>query len=289
MPGFPRLPDCFYEQWHGLDGAVRHDGDRARRVLRHAAVQGPAADARRRPSAMLRRDIEHAAKLGCTVVAHAAPGAAGRGGGASSRISSGTALTLVFEIHNPRHFDDEKNTQWLPLFERHPEQLGYLLDLGIFVRRLPRVMMERFLRDGAQERVVAARRRALRRRDRGSGGDARLPGGAARRDRVDGPERDRPPDRPLRVALHLGGPGADPAVREAHPPRPREVLGDDRRRRGVLDPVRARSCRYSSTPATRAGSRASTRASGTSRTRCRSTRSSRCAGTRSCSKRVLGE
>lgn len=152
MPGFPHLPDSFYEQWHAWmerygTTPSAHDGffdtllykDRA---LTHEEAVG-----------MLRRDVEHAARLRCTVVRtlHQAPQSA------VEEIVPDLerhGLALVFEIHNPRHFDDENNTQWLPLFEKYPGRIGYLLDLGIFVRRLPRVMMERFLRDGAQERVV---------------------------------------------------------------------------------------------------------------------------------------
>ena len=152
MPGFPRLPDSFYEQWHGWmrqygTTPSAHDGFFDTVLYRHRALTHAES------VAMLRRDVEHAAKLGCTVVRtlHQAPP------GAVEEVVPDLerhGLTLVFEIHNPRHFDDENNTKWLPLFDRHPGRVGYLLDLGIFVRRLPRVMMERFLRDGAQERVV---------------------------------------------------------------------------------------------------------------------------------------
>jgi sugar phosphate isomerase/epimerase len=152
MPGFPDLPDAFYAQWrewmkqYGTTPSI-HDGffdtllHKDRPLTEDESV------------AMLRRDIEHAAKLGCRIARtmHLAPHAA------VEQVVPDLErhdVTLVFEIHNPRHFDDDQNTQWLPLFERYPGRIGYLLDLGIFVRRLPRVMMERFLRDGAQERVV---------------------------------------------------------------------------------------------------------------------------------------
>ena len=153
MPGFPRLPDAFYEQWHGWmerygTTATAHDGFLDTLLYKDRPLTEDEC------VGFLRRDIEHAARLGCTVARtlHQAPQAA------VERVVPDLerlGVKLVFEVHNPRHLDDEENTQFLPLFERHPEQLGYLLDLGIFVRRLPRVMMERFLRDGAQERVVA--------------------------------------------------------------------------------------------------------------------------------------
>ena len=152
MPGFPNLPDSFYAQWHGwMDRygttPTAHDGFFDTTLYKDRPLTEDEA------VAILRRDIEHAARLGCPIVRtlHDAPQAA------VERVVPDLerlGVTLVLEIHNPRHFDDENNTQWLPLFEKYPGRIGYLLDLGIFVRRLPRVMMERFLRDGAQERVV---------------------------------------------------------------------------------------------------------------------------------------
>ena len=152
MPGFPRLTDEFYATWHGWMeryGTVptAHDGFFDTTIRKDRALTHDEA------VAMLMKDIDHAAKLGCTIARtlhDASPAAVEQVVPDLERLG----VTLVFEIHNPRHFDDEDNTQWLPLFDRYPGRLGYLLDLGIFVRRLPRVMMERFLRDGAQERVV---------------------------------------------------------------------------------------------------------------------------------------
>jgi sugar phosphate isomerase/epimerase len=152
MPGFPNLPDSFYEQWHGWmreygTTPSAHDGFFDTLLWKNRSLTHEEA------VAMLRRDVEHAAKLGCKIARtlHQAPPEA------VEEVVPDLerhGVTLVFEIHNPRHFDDENNTQWLPLFDKYPGRIGYLLDLGIFVTRLPRVMMERFLRDGAQERVV---------------------------------------------------------------------------------------------------------------------------------------
>jgi sugar phosphate isomerase/epimerase len=152
MPGFPNLPDSFYAQWHGWmreygTTPSAHDGFFDTVLYKHRSLTHDES------VAMLRRDVAHAARLGCTIARtlHQAPPDAVE---AVVPDLERHGVTLVFEIHNPRHFDDENNTQWLPLFEKYPERVGYLLDLGIFVKRLPRVMMERFLRDGAQERVV---------------------------------------------------------------------------------------------------------------------------------------
>jgi sugar phosphate isomerase/epimerase len=152
MPGFPNLPGSFYEQWRDWMrryGATptAHDGFFDSTLYRHRPLT------HEEEVAMLRRDVEHAARLGCGIVRtlHDAPADAVEEVVADLERHD---VKLVFEIHSPRHFDDAYNTQWLPLFDRYPGRIGYLLDLGIFIRRLPRVMMERFLRDGAQERVV---------------------------------------------------------------------------------------------------------------------------------------
>jgi sugar phosphate isomerase/epimerase len=153
MPGFPHLDDAFYAQWHGWmktygTTATAHDGFFDTTLHKDRALTHDEA------VAMLRRDIDHAAKLGCSIVRtlHLAPPEAVE---AVVPDLERLGLTLVFEIHNPRHFDDEHNTQRLPVFDRNPGRVGYLLDFGVFIRRLPRVMMERFLRDGAQERVIS--------------------------------------------------------------------------------------------------------------------------------------
>ena len=102
----------------------------------------------------LRRDIDHTARIGATVirilaatppevVEGAAPYAADRG------------IRLLTELHAPRRFDSDWFRGHLEVAERvGPAVVGLLPDLGIFVRRLPRVVWERALRDGADPDFV---------------------------------------------------------------------------------------------------------------------------------------
>jgi sugar phosphate isomerase/epimerase len=153
MPGFPNLPASFYEQWHRWMEQYRTrptahgmflDTKRWKdRLLTHEEMVGS-----------VKRDIDHAAKLGCyvirvlvitppEVVDACVPYAAER------------QVKLALEVHAPRHFDDEWIQQHHAVYQRHgPEWVGFTPDMGIFVKRLPRVAMERFVRDGATESVI---------------------------------------------------------------------------------------------------------------------------------------
>lgn len=153
MPGFPRLSEDFYRQWDEW--------------VREYAIVPTAHDMfaelklypdRERPTeelvADLRRDIDHTARLGAgvirilaatppEVVERAAPYAAQHG------------IRLLTELHAPRRFDSEWFEAHLEVAERiGPDVVGFVPDLGIFVVRLPRVLTERALRDGADPDFV---------------------------------------------------------------------------------------------------------------------------------------
>jgi sugar phosphate isomerase/epimerase len=154
MPGFPRLSDAFYDQWHAWmeqygTTPVAHDMflDTKRykdRLLTHAEMVES-----------VHRDIEHAARLGCSVIRvivntppevmeAAAPLAAERG------------VWLGLEVHAPWDFEHEWIQRHLEVADRvGAETLGLVPDMGAFARRFPRVMYERYIRDGAHAEIVA--------------------------------------------------------------------------------------------------------------------------------------
>ena len=153
MPGYPNLPDEFYAQWHGWmerygTRATCHDAffDFSRRKGHVRSDDDLAAS--------LRRDIDHASRLGAyvirvivittpDVVEQCIPYAAEKG------------IKLALEIHSPFHFDHPRIRAHTEVYEKYgPEAVGYMPDMGIFVRRVPRVALERFLRDGAREEIV---------------------------------------------------------------------------------------------------------------------------------------
>jgi sugar phosphate isomerase/epimerase len=154
MPGFPHLPDSFYEQWHGWmerygTTPTAHDMflDTKRwkdRPLTHEEMV-----------ASVERDIDHAAKLGCSVIRMIVitPPEIVE---ACIPYAAEKRVKLALEIHAPRHFDDEWIQAHYAVYERYgPEWVGFLPDMGIFTKRFPRTHAERLVRDGASERIVA--------------------------------------------------------------------------------------------------------------------------------------
>jgi sugar phosphate isomerase/epimerase len=153
MPGYPDLPDSFYEQWHGWMakyGTVptAHDMFLDTKLYKDR----PLTLAESVES--LHTDIRHANRLGCSVirvlvttppevVEAAAPFA----------IENG--IRLATEIHSPWDWDDEHIQRHMEVAERvGVEHVGFMPDMGIYVKRFPRVIWQRALRDGATEKIV---------------------------------------------------------------------------------------------------------------------------------------
>ncbi len=148
FPGQPDLPDSFYAQWKELMDTYGTT----------PTVHDMFLDTKRYKDRLLNldemvqslhRDIRHTAKLGAQgiriivntppeVVEAAAPYAAEHG------------VWMGVEIHSPYSFDDDWIKRHLEVAERvGTDVVGCVPDMGIFVHRLPRVVIERALRDGA--------------------------------------------------------------------------------------------------------------------------------------------
>ncbi len=153
MPGFPRLSEEFYAQWDRwveTYGFVPTAHDMFAELKLYPDRERPTEEL----VEDLHRDIDHTSRLGGTVirilaatppevVERAAPYAGDRG------------IRLLTELHAPRRFDSDWFRGHLAVAERvGPEVVGFVPDLGIFVRKLPRVLWERALRDGADPDFV---------------------------------------------------------------------------------------------------------------------------------------
>jgi len=153
MPGFPDLPDAFYEQWHGWmqqygTTPTAHDMFLDTMLYKNRLLTEPEM------IESVRRDIRHASRLGCSVIrmiiltppeliAKCIPDAAEHG------------IKLALEIHSPRHFDSEWIQRHYETYQQYgPEHVGFMPDMGIFVRRFPRVISDRAIRDGATPDLV---------------------------------------------------------------------------------------------------------------------------------------
>ena len=159
VPGFPfpgqsDLPDSFYSWWKDLmdrygttptvhDMFLDTKRYRGRLLNLDEMVQS------------LHRDIRHTARLGAKgiriivntppeVVEAAAPYAADHG------------VWMGVEVHSPYSFDDEWIQRHLDVAARvGSDVVGCVPDMGIFVHTLPRVVVDRALRDGADPAIAA--------------------------------------------------------------------------------------------------------------------------------------
>jgi sugar phosphate isomerase/epimerase len=153
MPGFPRLGDDFYATWRGWmerygTEPTAHDMFLDTKLYKDRELtEGECV-------ASIVRDIEHASKLGAAVIrmlVTVTPELMAR----TIPIAARHGVKLCLEVHSPWHFDHEWIQRHYEVFQRFgPEHCGFLPDMGIFVERFPRVVSERFIRDGASEDVV---------------------------------------------------------------------------------------------------------------------------------------
>ncbi len=153
MPGFPNLPDSFYEQWHEWMRKYKtvpscHCAflDTKRYKHRLLTMEEMIAD--------VTRDIKHAARIGakcirmlvvCTpeLMEACAP------------IAGDHGIWLGIEVHAPWFIKHEWIQKHLEVaYKMGTDKLGIIPDMGIFVERFPRVVYERCIRNGAQERFV---------------------------------------------------------------------------------------------------------------------------------------
>jgi sugar phosphate isomerase/epimerase len=154
MPGFPELDDAFYAQWH--EWMERYGTfPTAHDMFLDTMLHKGRVMTDEEMIASVQRDIRHAAKLGCTVIRMLVitpPHIVERCLDEAARHG----VKLALEIHAPHHVDTPWMQEHLAVYEKHgPEHVGFMPDMGIFVKRFPRVISERFLRDGATPEHVA--------------------------------------------------------------------------------------------------------------------------------------
>lgn len=154
MPGYPNLTDEFYATFAGWmttygTVSVAHDLflDTKKwpdRLLSHDEMV-----------ASVRHDIEHTAKLRATsirVIVNTPPEVVE----AAAPFARDAGVKLGVEIHAPFSFDDPWIQRHLEVADRvGADVVGCVPDLGIYVRRFPRIVIERAIRDGADATVVA--------------------------------------------------------------------------------------------------------------------------------------
>ncbi len=100
------------------------------------------------------RDIVNANRLGCTlirVIHDVEPDLLERLAPAAEKYN----VTLALEVHAPSDLDSPLEQRLIQLFERvQSPNLGFTIDLGIYCKKLPRVVTDRFLREGMAPKIA---------------------------------------------------------------------------------------------------------------------------------------
>ncbi|MEF2978441.1 sugar phosphate isomerase/epimerase family protein [Subtercola sp. YIM 133946] len=153
MPGFPALSDEFYADWHRWmkkygTTPTAHDMflDTKRfkdRLLTHDEMVES-----------VQRDIIHAEKLGAQiirVIVNTPPEVIE----ASAPFAREYGVVLAVEVHAPWSFEHPWIQEHIAVADRAGlDAVGIIPDMGIFTRKLPRVVWNRSLRDGATPALV---------------------------------------------------------------------------------------------------------------------------------------
>src|SRR4051812_35367383 len=151
--GYPNVPASFFEQWHGwmqkygrtpvcLDQFLDWNKYPGREMTEDERVES------------LVKDIKNANKLGCTVirVIHDVPASIME---KAAPYAEEYNVRLGNEIHAPSHLDDEFSQSLVEMFQRTGSKyVGFVIDLGIYTRRIPRVVSDRWVRDGMRPEIA---------------------------------------------------------------------------------------------------------------------------------------
>jgi sugar phosphate isomerase/epimerase len=153
IPGYPNVPDAWYENWHKMLDKYKLTPTCLDMFLDWNKYKGRVMTDDEKAESLL-TDIKAANKLGCTVI----------------RVITGTEpkilerlapqaekfnVRLGIEIHSPFHFDHPYEQSLLEMYQRvKSPYLGFIPDMGIFVKRFPRVMSDRWVRDGMKPEIA---------------------------------------------------------------------------------------------------------------------------------------
>jgi sugar phosphate isomerase/epimerase len=153
MPGFPNLPDAFYEQWHKWMAKygttpICHDMFLDIKKFKNRLMT---------EEEMLEsviRDLKHANRLGCTVmrcIANTPPEIMAKVAPYAEQYN----VRMGLEIHAPFNFEHEWIRRHLETYAKvGSPYLGIIPDMGIFERRFPRVRSNHYIRQGAHPHIV---------------------------------------------------------------------------------------------------------------------------------------
>jgi len=153
MPGFPKLSDEFYRQWHGWMDKYGTTPTCHDMFLDLKKFKGRLMTDDEMLESVI-RDLKHANKLGCTVIrviVNTPPHIMAKAAPYAEKYN----VRMGVEVHSPYHFDHEWIQQHYEVAEKSGSPyLGFIPDMGIFEKHYPRVRAERNVREGAHAEIV---------------------------------------------------------------------------------------------------------------------------------------
>ena len=153
IPGYPHLTDEFVATWFGW---MRQYGTTpvATDLFLDTKLYPDRWLTLEEQVASVRRDVDIAVRLGATVI-RAIINTPPEVMEAAAPYAEEQGVRLLLEVHAPFHYSHPWIEQHLEVMHRiGSPALGLMPDMGTFVRRFPRVVSERALRDGAKPELV---------------------------------------------------------------------------------------------------------------------------------------
>ena len=153
FPGFPKLTDAFVDQWFGwMDKygttPTCHDAFLDTKRYKHRLLtQDEEVES-------VVRDLKFAKRLGFKVIRiliSTSPETMEK----SIPYAEEYGVKMGIEVHSPFHLDQPWILRHIELMERTGSKFyGLIPDMGIFVNRFPRVMRDRFVRNGVRPEMA---------------------------------------------------------------------------------------------------------------------------------------
>ncbi len=151
--GFPTLTDAFVDKWFGMmdkygTTPVCHDmfldtkKFKNRRLTEDEQLES------------IIRDLKFANRLGCKVmriIVSTTPEMMRKAVPFAEKYD----VKMGIEVHSPWHINNAWMTKHLEVMEETGStHLGFIPDMGIFTKKLPRVMIDKMIRQGADEKIA---------------------------------------------------------------------------------------------------------------------------------------
>lgn len=153
IPRYPDISEDFFTRWHGWMDKYGLTPVCLDMFLDWNKYKGRVMSFDERAESV-KRDIVNANRLGCSlirVIHDVEPDLLEK----LAPFAEKHNVTLALEVHAPSDLDSSLEQRLIAMFERvQSPYLGFTIDLGIYCKKLPRVVIERFLREGMAPAIV---------------------------------------------------------------------------------------------------------------------------------------